>query len=129
MNSVLKSQLNIIVIDGTIFLLQKYYLFCALNPDRAPPVLTCPQTIQKQISYDLLQPNKSATVAVIWDSPMAVDNTGEPTVTSTHEPGDEFSIGSTEVVYTAIDLAGNLAMCTFAVEVMTAGKCKWRVIY
>ncbi|XP_033629691.1 hyalin-like [Asterias rubens] len=96
--------------------------FTIVVHDIAPPVFTCPRTIQKQISYDLLQPNKMATVVVIWDSPMAVDNTGEPTVTSTHEPGDEFSIGSTEVVYTAIDLAGNLAMCTFAVEVMTAGK-------
>ncbi|XP_071792456.1 fibronectin-like isoform X2 [Asterias amurensis] len=81
--------------------------FMIVVHDIVPPVLTCPQPIQKQISYDLLQPNKMATVVVIWDLPTVVDNTDHLTVTSTHEPGDEFSIGSTEVVYTAIDLAGN----------------------
>ena len=39
----------------------------------------------------------------------------EPTVTQTHLPGDSFPVGTTEVVYTFMDMAVNIAMCSFSI--------------
>ena len=49
-----------------------------------------------------------------------MDNLGIQTLTSTHNPGDSFPIGTTTVNYTSIDAAGNSATCTF--NVVVSGK-------
>ncbi len=54
--------------------------------------------------------------AVSWTAPTASDNC-EVTLTSTHEPGDLFDLGTTTVVYTATDAAGNTATCSFDVTI------------
>ena len=51
-----------------------------------------------------------------WAAPNAADNCGV-TLTSTHNPGDFFGIGSTDVTYTATDAAGNSVSHTFSVTV------------
>ena len=56
---------------------------------------------------------------VTWIPPTATDNSGGiPAVSSTHQPGDSFPVGSTPVTYTFIDAAGNQAQCMFTVNVV-----------
>ena len=58
------------------------------------------------------------TQAVTWTEPTATDDSGiEPTVTQTHRPGDSFTVGATEVVYTFTDVSGNEARCTFTITI------------
>ena len=40
-----------------------------------------------------------------------------PTVTQSHRPGESFPEGTTQVVYTFTDVAGNSARCSFEVTV------------
>ena len=55
---------------------------------------------------------------VTWTEPTATDNSGmTPTVTQSHQPGDSFTVGITQVTYTFTDMAGNSAMCTFSVTI------------
>ena len=65
------------------------------------------------------------TAAVTWSAPTASDNcttdaVGNPanvTLTSTHQPGSDFTIGTTMVTYTAIDIYGNTSTASFNVIV------------
>ena len=53
---------------------------------------------------------------VPWTEPTAIDNSGMiPTVTQSHQSGDSFNIGTTQVIYTFEDMAGNQAQCSFTV--------------
>ena len=53
---------------------------------------------------------------VPWTEPTATDNSGmTPTVTQSHQPGDSFPVGTTQVTYSFTDMAGNQATCTFSV--------------
>ena len=68
------------------------------------------------------------TAAVTWPAPTASDNCttdalGNPanvTLTSTHQPGSEFPIGTTMVTYTAIDIYGNTSTASFNVTVTSS---------
>ncbi|MCD2258859.1 HYR domain-containing protein [Psychroserpens luteolus] len=72
--------------------------------DTTDPVITdCPSDI-----------TLCGAQAVIWVMPSATDNC-DVTLTSTHEPGDVFDVGTTKVIYTATDNAGNTAICSFDV--------------
>ena len=62
----------------------------------------------------------SATATVMWTPPSATDNSGAVTLTSSHNPGDAFDIGTTTVTYTATDSSSNEA--TSAFDVIVAGK-------
>ncbi|MDX2360737.1 MAG: HYR domain-containing protein [Crocinitomicaceae bacterium] len=53
---------------------------------------------------------------VSWIPPTFTDNCGA-TMTSTHNSGDFFPIGSTTVTYTVTDGTGNISICTFDVVV------------
>jgi gliding motility-associated-like protein len=56
-------------------------------------------------------------VEVTWTSPVANDNCGVVAITSSHNSGDSFQPGTTEVVYTATDNYGNISECRFIVVV------------
>ena len=58
-----------------------------------------------------------ATGTVSWTAPTATDNSGTQTLTSTHNPGDSFPVGTTTVTYTSTDGSGNTVTCTFSVDV------------
>ena len=62
----------------------------------------------------------STTAAVSWTPPAATDNSGVVSMTSTHNPGDLFSNGTTTVMYVAMDPYANKATVSFTVTV--AGK-------
>ena len=81
-------------------------------PDVEDPVITgCPGT-QTGVTDSGI-----ATGTVSWTAPTATDNSGTHTLTSTHNPGDSFPIGTTPVTYTSTDAAGNTDICTFDVIV------------
>jgi len=58
--------------------------------------------------------------AVSWTAPTASDNCGVASLTSTHPPGSTFDVGTTTVVYTAVDASGNSATASFTVTVTDA---------
>ncbi|MEJ7646398.1 MAG: HYR domain-containing protein [Chryseolinea sp.] len=89
--------------------------FCKFNvvvKDQVAPVLSsCPQ--DTTVSVTTLPGN----VAIDWLPPVASDDCGLVTLTSSHKPGDKFSVGSTVVTYTASDISGNTSTCDFTVTV------------
>lgn len=52
-----------------------------------------------------------------WITPTATDNCGTPFLQSNYNSGFCFPVGSTTVIYTASDAAGNSKTCTFAIAV------------
>ncbi|XP_070531942.1 uncharacterized protein [Ptychodera flava] len=63
-----------------------------------------------------------ATATANWNAPFASDNSGKVKVTSSYRSGAPFTIGETEVVYTATDPAGNTGNCSFTVVVRDVEK-------
>ena len=58
--------------------------------------------------------NQTAT----WTPPTASDNCPGVSLSSNHNPGDTFDVGTTTVTYTATDGAGLTATCSFNVTVV-----------
>ena len=55
---------------------------------------------------------------ITWPAPSASDNSGFVTLSSSHDSGTLFSVGTTEVNYTAVDAAGNMAeVCAFNITI------------
>ena len=78
-----------------------------------PQVASCPGNISIDLPMDICQQ------AVNWTIPQFVDacpgvGTGL-VVTSTHQPGQIFQAGTTNVVYTATDVSGGQAQCSFTI--------------
>ena len=70
-----------------------------------PVIIDCPQNI-----------TLCGSQPVSWTVPTASDNCSV-ILTSTHEPGDVFDVGTTKVIYTATDAAGNTTLCSFDVNI------------
>ena len=60
----------------------------------------------------------SNSASVTWTPPTASDNSGQVTLTSTHAPGNTFTIGATQVTYTATDPYSNDVTESFDVIVI-----------
>ena len=79
-----------------------------------PVIQFCPQPITREIPIGV------TSVDVTWTPPTAFDNSGQtPTVQSTHQPGNTFTVGTSTVSYTFTDAAGNPATCSFQVTVVS----------
>ena len=90
------------------------------TPDNTPPVVTfCPDNVIQQVP-----PGINSAVAT-WDTPRATDASGPVTVTSTHQPGSAFPVGTTRVTYTFTDSSGNINTCSFSVDVRV---CKYNAL-
>ena len=74
-----------------------------------PIIVGCPNNIT-------INTSGACTQVVNWITPTVTDNCSA-TLTSTHNPGDVFPIGTTTVTYTAVDPNGNSATCSFDVTV------------
>ena len=85
------------------------------DTDTTPTVISgCPDPVS------IVIPGGTLSMTVTWTEPTATDNSGmTPTVTQSHQPGDSFNVGSTTVIYTFTDMAGNQAQCSFTVTVTT----------
>jgi hypothetical protein len=86
-----------------------------ITDNTAPVVSGCPSNISINTGAGSTTCNGTAT----WTAPTATDNCTTPvTVTSTHNSGDAFPVGSTTVTYTFKDAALNTSICSFTVTVV-----------
>ncbi|XP_033626666.1 uncharacterized protein LOC117289582 isoform X33 [Asterias rubens] len=86
--------------------------------DNVDPVITCPPDINQQVTS-----GSENGAQIRWAMPTATDNTGIPPVVTLSSdpsqiPNSLFIFGSHNISYTATDLAGNQAMCTFTITVV-----------
>ncbi|WP_053224800.1 HYR domain-containing protein, partial [Roseivirga seohaensis] len=63
--------------------------------------------------------NGNCTLNAYWTVPVVSDNCNA-SVTSTHNPGDAFPVGTTQVTYTATDAGGNTTTASFNVTVQAS---------
>ena len=76
-----------------------------------PTITHCPK--------DTTIVTSQTSVVVRWTAPIASDNcTANPTISSNFTSGQNFPSGSTVVIYTARDAAGNSSQCRFTVTVI-----------
>ncbi len=80
-----------------------------VSDNEAPQLSACPSNL-------LLPAVAGCNQTVSWVEPTATDNCSA-TVTSSHNPGDNFAVGITTVTYTATDVAGNSVNCSFEVTI------------
>ncbi|XP_070550017.1 hyalin-like [Ptychodera flava] len=85
--------------------------FVVTVKDSWKPVVICPSNVETKTALGM--PN----IRVTWAFPNATDNSGNVSVTGSHEPGSNFTIGVTTVSYEAEDPSGNTANCWFSVIV------------
>ncbi len=78
--------------------------------DTPPTPVNCPM--------DIISPASSSDCqsTVVWTAP-TFDDCPPVSVTSTHDPGDVFPLGTTTVIYIAVDASGNDTTCTFNILV------------
>ncbi|XP_072046397.1 hyalin-like [Amphiura filiformis] len=80
--------------------------------DTTPPdIITCPKDIHTTTEVG------TSGMTVSWSKPFAMDHSGVILTRATHEPGQMFPIGSTDVIYIFEDESGNRARCDFTVNV------------
>lgn len=86
--------------------------FNVLVKDNAPPTISgCPTDL-------VISSSASCQAIGQWTPPTVLDNcSGALVPTSNFRPGDTFPAGATEVIYRAVDNAGNAATCKFNVYV------------
>lgn len=90
----------------------KPIVFLLLQTDTEDPKLSgCLSEVIANVSVG------DSTADVVWDEPVASDNSGSVTLTATRRPGATYTIGNHENVYFAVDAAGNFARCTITIIV------------
>lgn len=87
-------------------------VFLSFTDEQKPTISNCPANI----TVDTDPGSNGATVT--WTEPSASDNSGSVTLLPNIASGSVFSIGYTDVLYTADDLSGNEEQCSFVVEVI-----------
>ena len=85
-----------------------------LNDTESPTILNCPSDIEAS-------PNMDCEASVTWTIPNAIDDCGLESFTSNYDSGDTFSLGTTTIIYTAVDSCGNESTCSF--DIVVAGIC------
>jgi Domain of unknown function (DUF5011)/HYR domain/Domain of unknown function DUF11 len=80
--------------------------------DTEAPIISCPANVTAPESS-----HGSGSAVVEYPAPTASDNSGQVTVTTDHDSGTTFPVGTTTVTATATDAAGHTATCTFTVTV------------
>ena len=81
-----------------------------VNDTEFPTLAGCPSNIS-------LGTSGLCSAIATWSAPTAADNCSGVVLTSTHNSGDVFPIGTTTVTYTATDAANNVTTCSFNVIV------------
>lgn len=81
-----------------------------VNDGNSPEFTFCP-------SDTTISTTAIGGIRYTWTPPTATDACSQPELSSTHQPGDQFPVGVTTVVYTAKDVSGNTSKCSFVVTV------------
>lgn len=92
------------------FTFKRLIIYIFLDTEK-PTIDDVPQNIVQSTD-----PGSNSAV-VSWPKPLARDNSGYVTLSTSHEPGDSFPIGETTVSFTAIDPYSNKATKSFTVTV------------
>lgn len=77
---------------------------------QAPTFVFCPSSF-------VVQGSNCEAIPVFWDSPVAIDNCANVQITSEATPGQLMEVGQTEITYTGTDDNGNVATCSFTIQV------------
>ncbi len=77
----------------------------------SPTIAGCPANI------NIAANNSGCEGIVMWTAPAESDNCSGVTLSSSHNSGDSFPLGTTTVTYTATDASGNVAVCSFDVSI------------
>ena len=75
--------------------------------DTTPPVVLCPINIVTNLPFGV------SNAVVSFVTPPAVDNCDEVTAVCDPPSGTDFALGTTNIVCTAVDAAGNTNQCSF----------------
>ncbi len=78
----------------------------------APVISSCPEDTTLSVTA------LPGSIAVDWRAPVVSDDCGIVSTTSSHNPGDSFPVGTTVVTYTATDISGNTATCSFKINIL-----------
>ncbi len=97
--------------DGTEYAVTDADANIALSDSEDPVISSCPGDINENAD------SGTCDAVVNWTEPTATDNVGVTGFTNSHNSGDTFSLGTTNVIYSADDAAGNNSTCTFDITV------------
>ncbi|MBL0741018.1 HYR domain-containing protein [Chryseolinea lacunae] len=87
------------------------FRFSVVVKDQTAPVASrCPTEV-------VVKAKGGCRARVSWDAPLFVDDCSAVTVTASHNPGSDFPVGETEVIYSAKDKSNNTTVCKFNVVV------------
>ena len=86
-----------------------------LNDTTAPSISNCPANIT------ISGAGNNCSMLVNWAAPTTYDNCQTVNLTSNISSGSYFAEGTTTVTYTATDMCGNIAQCSFTVTVTCSG--------
>lgn len=86
------------------------FFYVSISDSTLPVITGCPANIS-------LNTNGNCYAIATWTAPIATDNCPLILLTSNHESGDTFYVGTTSVVYYAEDGVGNIDSCVFTVTV------------
>ena len=76
-----------------------------------PSIVGCPNII------NVVADSAGCTGIAVWPEPTITDNCGGAVLTSSHQSGTAFPLGTTLVTYTVTDGSGNTSTCSFEVIV------------
>ena len=95
-----------------------FFLVCPILAENTAPTITCPANIVENV-----QPGVSGA-SVTWTPATASDASGVQSLVSNFASGTFFTADATPstVTYTATDIYGNAASCSFTVSVVTGMK-------
>ena len=82
--------------------------------NNGPTFMNCPTDINQVVGQD------AAEATVTWTEPTAEDEDGVKSLGSNYVPGSRFPIGTTRVIYTAVDNNDQRTTCSF--NIIVAGK-------
>ena len=83
-----------------------------MSSDEKPPEINCPE------NQLVIAGEESPTVAVVWQKPNAIDDSGHhPEVSCNRLSGTDFTVGITTITCEAVDRSGNKATCRFNIVI------------
>ncbi|MEO2150593.1 MAG: HYR domain-containing protein [bacterium] len=82
-----------------------------VSDDQAPEILGMPSSMTQTAEAG------SCGATISWTAPTTTDNCPDPLLTSSHESGDTFSVGTTTVTYTSLDANGLSSSASFDISI------------